>query len=171
MDISHDLSEAAILAEGQTLQMYCRDDRKEPLDGKTVTPRGLVIFRSSDAGRTWTKVKFAREAPGHQPGITLLKNGHMLAIYRRADPGNVSCEVWLHDPKTFEGKTYTLHAIPQSKNVFKIDAGAANELSNGTILLCYSSYRTDGGPEWHYAEKRVRIAVLPPVDRWEGVQK
>ncbi len=168
-DENHSVCEPAILLEGKTIQIYCRDDwyRK----GDPWHPgAGMVVFRSEDEGRTWMKTDPGWTVYGHQPGLTKLRDGRVLVLYRYTDPCYNGCHIWVHDPKTFVGRTFRVHQLSRAQSRFYIDAGGAEQLPNGKILLCYSSIRRDDGVNWRYAEKRVRLAVMPPITEWWSLE-
>ena len=145
-----DTCEAALLVRGGRVQIYCRNNR--------AVPKGMLVIRSEDSGTTWKLAREAGEAPGHQPDVALLRDGRALAIYRVTS--TVGVDVWLHDPETLKGHTIGVERVPGSKRIFDCDTGGVAQLSDGTILLTYSSRVRDGGSLW--PEKRVRLLVLEP---------
>lgn len=155
----HDLCEPAVVVRGGKVTLYCRDNRRRSSDGRPVA-RGMVVLTSGDAGASWAEAHVATNAPGHQPCATLLADGRVLTIYRLARPDRVGVDVWVHDPDTFVGGDCRIVRVPGSTRIYDVDTGAATELSDGTVLLCYASVLRPDGRRW--PEKRVQLLVLPP---------
>ena len=67
----------------------------------------MVVYRSDDNARSWKEVRVAKESPGHQAGLTVLKDGRVLVIYRNSieKVGFTGVDIWVHDPETFERST------------------------------------------------------------------
>jgi len=144
--------EPGVLVRHKTLQLYFRDDQDYG--------RPMLVYRSQDGARTWQLAYIAKEAPGHQCAVTMLKDGNAAAIYRVNEQQRVGADLWVHSPETFAGRVWHVDRVAGSRHIFDIDGGGIAQLSDGTLLLCYATVQKKDGTRW--PDKRVVLLVLPP---------